>query len=111
MTTKPRMRRRHPSARTQSRDWFPTPPEYDHAPELGMLAILVSILEGVSMLMLAANLELLDDEPPPYWRPLPPTATAAGNILRQVDRLRCAVDAYRRVALPKPEPSSDDIPF
>jgi len=92
--------------------WFPTPPDYDHAPELGVLAILVDVLEGVSMIMLAANRELLDDEPP-YWRPLPPTAPAADKLLRQIDRLRRAVDAYRRVAAPKPapEPPDDNIPF
>ena len=94
--------------------WFPTPPDYDHAPELGVLAILIDVLEGVSMIMLAANRELLDDERP-YWRPLPPTAPAADKLLRQIDRLRRAVDAYRRVAAPKPapEPSPDDnnIPF
>jgi hypothetical protein len=78
-----------------------------------VLAILVGILEGVSMVMLAANLELLDHERP-YWRPLPPTASAADNILRQADRLRRAINAYRRVAVPKPAPeppSDDDIPF
>jgi hypothetical protein len=94
--------------------WFPTPPDYDHAPELGVLAILVDVLEGVSMIMLAANRELLDDEPP-YWRPLPPTVPAADKLLRQIDRLRRAVDSYRRVAAPKPEPElmPDDniIPF
>ncbi len=113
MTTGHMTRRRHPTPRTPVLDWFPTPPEYDRAPELGVLAILTGILEGVSMVMLAANLELLDDEPPPYWRPLPPTAAAADNILRQVDRLRRAVDAYRRVAMPKPPPeqTSDEIPF
>ncbi len=101
----------HP--RIPARDWFPTPPEYDHAPELGALAILVGVLDAVSMVMLAANLELTDDERP-CWRPLPPTAPAADNILRQVDRLRRAVEAYRRVAAPElaPEPPSDDnIPF
>ena len=114
MTTAPMVRRRHPPPRTPALDWFPTPPEYDHAPELGVLAILVGILEGVSMVMLAANLELLDDDEPPYWRPLPPTAPAADNLLRQVDRLRRAINAYRRVALPQPAPeppSDDDIPF
>jgi hypothetical protein len=93
--------------------WFPTPPDYDHAPELGVLAILIDVLEGVSMIMLAANRELLDDERP-YWRPLPPTAPAADKLLRQIDRLRRAVDAYRRVAAPKPEPEPPDdnnIPF
>ena len=112
MTTKPLMRRRHPPPRASALDWFPTPPEYDHAPELGVLAILVGILEVVSMVMLAANLDLFDDERP-YWRPPPPTTPAADNVLRQVDRLRRAVDAYRRVAVPQPppEPPSDDIPF
>jgi hypothetical protein len=108
------MRRRHPPPRTPALDWFPTPPEYDHAPELGVLAILVGILEVVSMVMLVANLELLDDDEPPYWRPLPPTAPAADNVLHQVDRLRRAVDAYRRVAVPNPAPeppSDDNIPF
>jgi hypothetical protein len=95
--------------------WFPTPPDYDHAPELGVLAILVDVLDGVSMIMLAANRELLDDDERPYWRPLPPTAPAADKLLRQIARLRRAVDAYRRVAAPKPEadpPSHDNnIPF
>ena len=98
---------------TPARDWFPTLPEYDHAPELGVLAILVGVLDAVSMVMLAPNRELLDDERP-YWRPLPPTAPAADTVLRQVDRLRRAVDAYRRVAAPKPArepPTDDDIPF
>jgi len=92
--------------------WFPTPPEYDHAPELGVLAILVDVLEGVSMIMLAANREILDDERP-YWRPPPPTVPAADKLLRQIERLRRAVDAYRRVAAPKPQPLPDDnnIPF
>ncbi len=93
--------------------WFPTPPDYDHAPELGVLAILVDVLEGVSIIMLAANRELLDDERPD-WRPLPPTAPAADKLLRQIDRLRRAVDAYRRVAAPKPQPEPPDdnnIPF
>jgi len=107
------MSRRRPPPRVSALDWFPTPPDYDHAPELAVLAILVGILEVVSMTMLAANLELLDDERP-AWRPLPPTAPAADNLLRQVDRLRRAVDTYRRVALPEPAPeppSGDDIPF
>ena len=98
---------------TRLPDWFPTPPEYDRVPELAVLAILVDLLEGVSMVMLAANRELLDDEPP-YWRPLPPTAPAADKLLRQIDRLRRAVDAYRRVAAPKPAPEpppDDNIPF
>jgi hypothetical protein len=98
---------------TPACDWFPTPPEYDHAPELGALAILVGVLDAVSMLLLAANLELTDDERP-YWWPLPPTVPAADNVLRQVDRLRRSLDAYRRVALPDPAPeppAGDDIPF
>jgi hypothetical protein len=78
-----------------------------------VLAILVATLDVVSTVMLAANLELLDDERP-SWRPLPPTAPAADTILRQIDRLRRAVDAYRRVAAPRPPPrppADDDIPF
>ena len=51
---------------TAADSWFPTPPDYDHAPELGVLAILVHVLEGVSMTMLAANRELLDDERPDW---------------------------------------------
>jgi hypothetical protein len=107
------MPRRKPATSPAALDWFPTPPDYDRAPELGVLAILVGILETVSIVMLAANLELTDDERP-YWRPLPPSAPAADNVLRQVARLRRAVDAYRRVALPEPAPeppSGDDIPF
>jgi hypothetical protein len=114
MTTGPKSRRRHPPPPTPAIEWFPTPPEYDHAPELGVLAILAGVLEGVSMVMLAANLELLDDDEPPYWRPPPPTVPAADAILRQVDRLRRAMDAYRRVAVPAPAPEpppNDDIPF
>jgi hypothetical protein len=106
------MTRRRPP-RVAALDWFPTPPDYDRAPELGVLAILVGILDVVAMAMLAANLELTDDERP-HWRPLPPTVPAADAVLRQVDRLRRAVDAYRRVALPEPAPeppSGDDIPF
>jgi hypothetical protein len=95
-------------------DWFPSPPEYEHAPELAVLAILVSILESVSMVMLAANRGILDDDQRPYWRPLSPSTAAAEHILQHVDHLRRAVDAYRRIAAPTPEPGSpsgDEIPF
>lgn len=114
MSTRPKSRRRHPPPPIPAIEWFPTPPQYHHAPELGVLAILAGVLEGVSMVMLAANLELLDDDEPPYWRPLPPTVPAADAVLCQLDRLRRAVDAYRRVAVPQlaPEQSpDDDIPF
>jgi len=78
-----------------------------------VLTILVATLDVVATTMLAANLELLDDERP-SWRPLPPTAPAADNVLRQIDSLRRAVDAYRRLASLKPPPeppADDDIPF
>ena len=94
--------------------WLPSPPEYDHAPELGVLAILLSILDVVFVALLAANRELLDEERP-SWSPVPPTAPAADKVLHQIDRLRCAIQAYRRAALPSTpasEPATDaDIPF
>jgi len=97
----------------QPLDYLPSPPEYDRAPELGVLAILVSILDVVYIALLAANRDLLDDERP-YWFPLSPTASAADAILPQIDRLRRAIAIYQHAALPPPPSSKsadDDIPF
>jgi hypothetical protein len=114
MTTKPKKHHHPHPPHAPALEWFPTPPEYDQAPELATLAILAGTLDAVSMVILAANPELLDDQPQPYWRPHPPTAPAAENILRQIDRLRRAVHTYRQVAAPKPspDPTADPIiPF
>ena len=94
-------------------EWLPSPPEFERCPELGVLAILLSILDVVYIGLLAANRDLLDEERP-SWSPLSPTAPAADNILRQIDRMRRAVAAYQHAALPPPpapEPTDDDIPF
>jgi hypothetical protein len=93
--------------------WFPSSHEYDCAPELGALAILADVLEAVSLVLFAANRELFDDARP-HSRPLPPTVPAADKLLRQIDRLRRAIDAYCRLAAPTPAPASppgDDMPF
>ena len=84
-------------------EWLPSPPEYERAPELAVLAILLAILDVTYLALLAANRDLLDDERP-YWSPLSPTARPADAILRQIDRLRRAVATYQRAALP-PDPS------
>jgi hypothetical protein len=110
------MMKRRPRPSTAALDpleYLPSPPEYDRAPELGVLAALLSILDVVFVAVLAANRDLLDDERPD-WVPLSPTAPAADKVLNQIDRLRRAVLAYRDVALPPPaaEPAADDdIPF
>jgi hypothetical protein len=111
------MMKRHRRPKTAALDpleYLPSPPEYDHAPELGVLAALLSILDVVFVALLATNRDLLDDERP-AWVPLSPTAPAADKVLNQIDRLRRAVQAYRAVALPPPpaaEPAADDdIPF
>lgn len=108
------MKRRRPkTAALDPLEYLPSPPDYDRAPELGVLAALLSILDVVFVAVLAANRDLLDDERP-YWVPLSPTAPAADNVLNQIDRLRRAVQAYRTAALPPPaaEPAADDdIPF
>ena len=105
---------RRPKTQTLSPlDRLPSPPEYEHAPELGVLAILLSILDVTYVALLAANRDLLDDERP-YWSPLSPTARPADAILRQIDRLRRAIATYQRAALPThPDSQSvtDDIPF
>lgn len=101
-----------------SLDWLPTPPEYEHAHELALLALLVATLDVVTMVLLAENRSIGDDERP-AWRPVHPTGPAAENVLRQIDRLRRALAAYRRAAAPPPpDPSGDaapigdeDIPF
>jgi hypothetical protein len=108
-------RRRRPStAALDPLEYLPSPPEYDRAPELGVLAALLSILDVVFVAVLGANRDLLDDERPD-WVPLSPTAPAADKVLTQIDRLRRAVHAYREVALPPPPaaepPADDDIPF
>jgi hypothetical protein len=109
------MKRRRPkTAALDALEYLPSPPEYDRAPELGVLAALLSILDVVFVALLATNRDLLDDERPD-WVPLSPTAPAADKVLNQIDRLRRAVQAYRSVALPPPpaaEPAADDgIPF
>lgn len=92
-------------------DWLPSPPEYERAPELGVLAILVSILDVTYVALIAANRDLLDDERP-YWSPLSPTARPADTLLRQIDRMRRAITTYQHAALPAPpERNPDDIPF
>jgi len=105
--------RRPSTAALDPLEYLPSPPEYDRAPELGVLAALLSILDVVFVAVLGANRDLLDDERP-AWLPLSPTAPAADKVLNQIDRLRRAVHAYREVALPPPaaEPATDDdIPF
>jgi hypothetical protein len=111
------MMKRHHQTKTaalQPLDWLPSPPEYERSPELGVLAILLSILDVVYIALLAANRDLLDDDRP-HWSPLGPTAPAADTILRQIDRLRRSVAAYQHAALPPPPDTSpladDDIPF
>jgi len=87
--------------------------DFERCPELGVLAILLSILDVVYIALLAANRDLLD-EGRPSWSPLSPTAPAADTILRQIDRMRRAVAVYQHAALPPPpapEPTDDDIPF
>ena len=106
-------RRRPKTVALDPLEYLPSPPEYDRAPELGVLAALLSILDVVFVALLATNRDLLDDERP-TWVPLSPTAPAADKVLNQIDRLRRAVQAYRAVALPPPaaEPAADDdIPF
>jgi len=108
-------RRRRPStAALDPLEYLPSPPEYHRAPELGVLAALLSILDVVFVAVLGANRDLLDDERP-AWLPLSSTAPAADKVLNQIDRLRRAVHAYREVALPPPPPAEpaadDDIPF
>ena len=101
-----------------SLDWLPTHPEYEHAHELALLALLVAALDVVTMVLFAENRSIGDDERP-SWRPVHPTVPAAENVLRQIDRLRRALMAYRRAAVPPPPGSSsdtgpvsdDDIPF
>ena len=105
--------RRPKTATLDPLEYLPSPPDYDRAPELGVLAALLSILDVVFVTLLATNRELLDDERP-AWVPLSPTAPAADKVLNQIDRLRRAVQAYRTVALPPPpapEATDDDIPF
>jgi len=100
-----------------------TYPEYQHAHELAVLALLLETLDVVTMVVLAENPELGDDDRP-SWRPLPPTVPAANILLRQIDRLRRGLLDYWAAALPPPsdlapdpdpgEPQSDpadDIPF
>jgi len=101
-----------------SLDWLPTHPEYEHAHELAILAVLVATLDVVTMVLFAENRSIGDDERP-SWRPVHPTVPAAENVLRQIDRLRGALMAYRRAAAPSPPDScpntgpvsDDDIPF
>jgi len=93
-------------------NWLPSPTEFEQAPELGILACLVVILDVVYIALLAANRDLFDDDRP-SWSPLSPTARPADTILRQISRLRRTVAVYQRAALP-PSPTlevSDDIPF
>jgi hypothetical protein len=111
------MMKRHRRPETVALDpleYLPAPPDYDRAPELGVLAALLSILDVAFVALLATNRDLLDDERP-SWVPLSPTAPAADKLLNQIDRLRRAVQAYRSVALPPPLPAEpaadDDIPF
>jgi len=106
-------RRRHGTAALDPLEYLPSPPDCDRAPELGVLAALLSILDVVFVAVLGANRDLLDDERP-NWVPLSPTAPAADKVLNQIDRLRRAVHAYREVALPPPAAElapDDDIPF
>jgi len=92
-------------------DWFPSPHEYERSPELGVLAILLSILDVTYVALLAANRDLLDDEHP-YWSPFSSTARPAAAVLRQIDRLRRTIATYQHAALPPPpQHAPDDMPF
>jgi hypothetical protein len=99
-------------------DWLPTPSEYEHAHELAVLAVLVANLDVVAMVLLAENREIGDDDRP-AWRPFHPTVPAAERVLRDIDRIRRSLMAYRRAAAPPattpsadPAPATDeDIPF
>ncbi|MFH1865851.1 MAG: hypothetical protein ABIK85_08200, partial [Candidatus Eisenbacteria bacterium] len=72
--------RRPKTAALDPLEYLPSPPDYDRAPELGVLAALLSILDVVFVTLLATNRDLLDDERPD-WVPLSPTAPAADKVL------------------------------
>jgi hypothetical protein len=108
-------RRPRPSARPRARQleafaWWPTPPDYQRAPELALLTLLAAALDIVARTLTVAHPELGDADRP-FWRPVPPTVPAAEAVLRQLDRLQRALVAYRTAALTPPPPRDPDMPF
>jgi len=95
--------------------WPPTVHEIWAAPELGILAALMALLEITANALFVAHPELGDDQDSrPLWRPLPAVVPVAGNILRDAARLRRAIDRYRRAITPptaSESSGSNDIPF
>src|SRR5215831_17248724 len=97
-----------------------TPPaisvaELDAAPELGVLAALLAVLDVADTALLAAHPELADHDRH-YWIPTSRFVRQAASVIHHAAALRHVISEYRReVTRPdESEPkvtSKDNIPF
>ena len=73
-----------------------SPPVLDRAPELAVLHLLAETLQTATLALIAVH-PGLTCEPPPSWRPPPPSTRQADQIIRLAYQLENAIATYRRL--------------
>ena len=85
-----------------------SPPLLGRAPELALLHVLGETLQTATLALIAAP-PALSCEPPPWWRPEPPSSRQADRIIHLAYQLEDAIAAYCRLTqheLANPPPTA-----